>query len=301
LVSKFLTFFFTKSTEKFKISHFHLLTFIIVVLKKNVARPPAYGMGGGAPASNPFSNFMNSMGGAPSGPPNPLMGMDPFSADYQKALEEKIKQDNITENANYAQEYNPELYSHITMLYIECGINGHEIQAFVDSGAQSTIMSNKCAEKCNLMKLLDKRFQGIAQGVGTSKILGRIHAAQIQIGSVFFTTSLTILEDNKIDMLFGLDNLKRHKCSIDLNKNQLTLNAGEVSVPFLKDHEIERDFVEEAKEAMINVDSNANKSDTNKIEELMMMGYDEHDCKNALDQANGNIQLAATILASRGN
>lgn len=149
------------------------------------------------------------------------------------------------------------------------------------------------------MKLLDTRFQGIAQGVGTSRILGRIHAAQIQIGHVFFTTSLTILEDNKIDMLFGLDNLKRHKCCIDLANNQLTLNNGEVSVPFLNDNEILRDFVEEAKEAMMNVDSNANKSDSEKIEELMLMGYEEKDCKVALRQAGGNLQLAASILASR--
>jgi len=61
------------------------------------------------------------------------------------------------------------------------------------------------------MRLLDKRFQGIAQGVGTSKILGKIHAAQIEIGGLYFTTSITVLEDNKMEMLFGLDNLKRHK------------------------------------------------------------------------------------------
>jgi len=31
------------------------------------------------------------------------------------------------------------------------------------------------------MKLLDPRFQGMAVGVGTSKIIGKIHAAQLKI------------------------------------------------------------------------------------------------------------------------
>lgn len=66
------------------------------------------------------------------------------------------------------------------------------------------------AEKCNLSRLIDNRFAGMAMGVGTSRIIGRIHAAPLEIKGVVFTCSLTVLEDNKVDFLFGLDNLKRH-------------------------------------------------------------------------------------------
>ena len=60
------------------------------------------------------------------------------------------------------------------------------------------------------MRLIDTRFAGMAIGVGTSKILGRIHAADLEILGTKITCSFTILEDNKVDFLFGLDNLKRH-------------------------------------------------------------------------------------------
>jgi hypothetical protein len=57
-------------------------------------------------------------------------------------------------------------------------VNGQPIRAFVDSGAQSSIMSQACAERCNLLRLLDRRFAGMAVGVGTGTIVGQIHQAR---------------------------------------------------------------------------------------------------------------------------
>lgn len=66
------------------------------------------------------------------------------------------------------------------------------------------------ADKIGLMKLLDTRYAGMAMGIGTSRILGRVHAANMEIMGKIFVCSFTVLEDNKVDLLFGLDNLKRH-------------------------------------------------------------------------------------------
>ena len=88
------------------------------------------------------------------------------------------------------------------------------------------------------MRLVDKRWAGIAKGVGTQKIIGRVHMVQIQIGDDFLTSSFSILEEQPMDMLLGLDMLKRHQCVLDLRKGVLVIGATGTETKFLSESEL---------------------------------------------------------------
>ena len=53
------------------------------------------------------------------------------------------------------------------------------------AGAQMTIMSKACAERCHISHLMDTRWAGIAKGVGVQRILGRIHMCESSFQQYF--------------------------------------------------------------------------------------------------------------------
>lgn len=229
------------------------------------------------------------------------------------------------------------VFGRVHMLYIDVEVNGHKVKAFVDSGAQATIMSPSCAETCGIMRLVDKRFAGIARGVGTAAILGRVHSAQIRIGSLFLPCSFTVMEGKDVDLLLGLDMLKRHQACIDLSKDKLVIQG--VEVPFLGEADIPKSMEEERAEepkvagpggttiggrsGVVSAPSNSpaptpapsapaapvhhipqaaeSAFSPESINTLVALGVSRDEAVNALQACGGNVEYAAGLLFQRLN
>ena len=174
--------------------------------------------------------------------------INPMDEEANKYFGEKIKRENVWRQYEQMMEEYPESMGKVLMLYINCTVNKRPLQVFVDSGAQMTIMSSQCAERLDLLHLVDERFQGVAVGVGQGKILGKIHLVDLEIGGYAFTCSITVMDSDKglgdknMDCLFGLDMLKRHRCNIDLAKNVLRFAIGatgeSMEAPFLHEKDL---------------------------------------------------------------
>ncbi|KAK7289664.1 hypothetical protein RIF29_03480 [Crotalaria pallida] len=250
-----------------------------------------------------------------------LLYADPFDVEAQKKIEAAIRQKGIDENWEAALEHNPEGFARVVMLYVDMEVNGVPLKAFVDSGAQSTIISKSCAERLGLLRLLDQRYRGVAHGVGQSEILGRIHVAPIKIGNVFYPCSFLVLDSPNMEFLFGLDMLRKHQCIIDLKENVLRVGGGEVSVPFLQEKDIPSRFLDEekySKEASSSggpVTSGANNPSQGgqasggvsgdrskdsdfeaKVAKLVELGFGRDAVVQALQLFNGNEEQAAGFL-----
>lgn len=269
--------------------------------------------------------------GVDSGPQNPFgipqeeytrLMNDPDDPSNQQRIAELINQQEIDEQMRNALEYTPEMFTTVHMLFIHLEINGNPVKAFVDTGAQATIISTKLAERTGLSRLIDRRFVGEAKGVGTGKIIGRIHQAQIRIETQFIPCSFTVL-DTDMDMLLGLDMLKRHQAIIDLGKDSLKI-AG-VETRFLGESEIPKTFTAQAPEIYEKKPAQGSgqplgvtpgtsvpppatsrpsaaranrpkQHDENNIKPLTDLGFSRVEAIRALDQTNGNPELAASLL-----
>ena len=175
------------------------------------------------------------------------LSQNPDDPEAKEFFRKKEADKLIQQQYHQMMEEYPESLGRVLMLYIDTKVNGRSIQAFCDSGAQSTIFSKRTARECGLLDLVDTRFAGTAVGVGTSKILGRIHVVQLQIGEYYFPCSVTVMDDpppgaSEMPFLLGLDMMKRHTCIMDLEKGVLKFRVGQckyLEAPFLHEKDLD--------------------------------------------------------------
>lgn len=266
---------------------------------------------------------------------------NPDDPESQSKILEIIRQEQIDDNMKLAYEISPESFASVNMLYINISVNGHKVQAFVDTGAQATIISPALAEKIGISRLIDRRFQGEARGVGSQKIEGKIHSVPISIGEseIQIPCSFMVI-DTQVDLLFGLDMMRRHKCVIDLQRDVIVV-GGNVEAKLLHESEIERKafggstapsgfggniFSEganvppaniapssskllarksasaSAAEAAVKRNNTGNSSNSlhtfkqEDVKTLVGLGFSNKEAIFALEQTNGNVEQAASLL-----
>ena len=139
-------------------------------------------------------------------------------------IEAKKKQDIITKNYIKAMEIMPELYTKSPSIHIQGSINGNSIKFLVDTGAEISIMNKSIAIACGLEKYIDERYNGKLQGVGSDKILGKVHYTEITFNWGVLPCGFTICSNNDIIPIIGIDIMNSH--GIIINCKTKTLQIG---------------------------------------------------------------------------
>lgn len=160
----------------------------------------------------------------------------------------------IDNNLENALENIPQSFATVNMIYVKANINNVNVKMLVDSGAQKSIMPKKITTLCNLEHLIDKECGGEVSGICAKKnILGKIHMINLQLpvegnnekkvelafGFTILDSGIT-LDDEEINIIFGLDMLVSYGAILDFKKRKMIIDDYEFD--FLKQDEIDKLF-----------------------------------------------------------
>lgn len=119
------------------------------------------------------------------------------------------------------------------MCLIPCTIGSITVEMMVDTGAQSSVLSMPLVTQLGLTNRVDRRYQGVAAGVGRARISGRIRnvVCTFGVGHVEFLMDFIVLDVNDPLVIIGLDQMRKYKCLVDMEREKLIFGgAGGVEV-----------------------------------------------------------------------
>lgn len=143
----------------------------------------------------------------------------------------------LEHNRNYAEasEIIPESLVGVELIYINCTINGKTVKALIDTGAAKSIISNNMIRYLQITQNVDTRLEGIAQGIGHCRILGRIHSVEITFADcVCFYAGFTVTENDMNHIIIGMDIIQTQGINILTTESVLEIPSINLRIPFKK-------------------------------------------------------------------
>jgi len=153
----------------------------------------------------------------------------PASRTRYEVYEMNERDRQVAKQKSTALRENPRLFQRETMLYVNSFISGYKMPLFVDTGAQASVMSLKTCKSLGLMSSVDISQAGIATGVGSTRIYGKLWRVPVQIGRTKFHMQFNIL-DMGVSVILGLDQMRRLGMSVNLKRGGLQI--GTSFIPF---------------------------------------------------------------------
>lgn len=170
---------------------------------------------------------------------NNILKYGPKNEEEKKILEEAKKRERILENMKYAEEKIPESLIPIHMPFIYVEINNKKIMALIDTGAEVSTMSEKLSKECGLFNLCDTRHQTYSIGMGGQcKIIGVVHSVQIKLENKIIKSEISIIQNNLVGFILGLDILRTYNCCLDSYNEELVFQDDGIKIKLLSVQEV---------------------------------------------------------------
>mmetsp|Transcript_352 Transcript_352/g.585 ORF Transcript_352/g.585 Transcript_352/m.585 type:complete len:227 (-) Transcript_352:230-910(-) len=108
---------------------------------------------------------------------------------------------------------NPFTASSSHMATVLCAIGNISVEMLIDTGAQTSVLSMPIVRQLGLMNRLDRRYMGVAAGVGQARISGKISnvICSFGVGHVEFPMDFIVLDINNNLVILGLDQMRKYK------------------------------------------------------------------------------------------
>lgn len=143
----------------------------------------------------------------------------------------------IKQDLEEVSSYYPELLvNYHPSIYTRMRIHDKEVVCVIDSGCEISTISLLTAQACGLEEHIDRRYHGLAHGIGKANIIGMIHLALVSVGKEHFVTNFVVL-DADVDTLIGMSFIRMYRAIIDMKTLQFVV--GENALPIMSLSEVE--------------------------------------------------------------